>query len=157
MGLVGLKRKKGRSMGEGWGQEQELLKACASLGNLLAWRFPCYFPSLTPPLAPSRALPRAPRFWRAFSGAVLVSGPQRGPAERGHVKKRRKSSKSVKNIFDIFRAGQKKVKNRQKVSKYFSTFFHRPFSGGSDLEFPHFRPVSQARKFPMQAIAATPL
>ena len=30
-------------------------------------------------------------------GLSEISGPQKGPAERGHVKKRHKSSKSVKN------------------------------------------------------------
>ena len=35
-------------------------------------------------------------------GCSKISGPQKGPAERGHVKKRQKSSKSVKNIFDTF-------------------------------------------------------
>ena len=57
----------------------------------------------------------------------------KGPAERGHVKKRQKSSKSVKNIFDTFRhfsRRAKNVKNRQKVSKIFSTIFARHrFSG----------------------------
>ena len=46
--------------------------------------------------------------------------------ERGHVKKRQKSSKSVKSIFDTFRhfsRRAKNVKNRQKVSKIFSTLF----------------------------------
>ena len=49
------------------------------------------------------------------------SGPQKGP-ERGHVKKRQKSSKSGKNIFDTFRHFSRRakiVKNRQKVSKIF--------------------------------------
>ena len=58
--------------------------------------------------------------WSSFSG------PQKGPAERGHVKKRQKSSKSVKNIFDTFRhfsRRAKNVKNRQKVSNMFSTLF----------------------------------
>ena len=56
---------------------------------------------------------------------------------------RQKSSKSVKNIFDTFRQFSrraKKVKNRQKVSKYFSTLFDnfraapvfRPLLGGSE-------------------------
>ena len=57
---------------------------------------------------------------------VEISGPQKGPAERGHVKKHQKSSKSVKIFFDTFRhfsRRAKKVKNRQKVSKYFSTLF----------------------------------
>ena len=71
------------------------------------------------------------------------SGPQNGPAERGHVKKRQKSSKSVKNIFDTFRhfsRRAKNVKNRQKVSKIFSTLFDNfrsaavfwPLLGASD-------------------------
>ena len=75
---------------------------------------------------------------------LAVSGPQKGPAERGHFKKRQKSSKSAKNIFDTFRhvsRRAKKVKNRQKMSKIFSsTFFDnfcaapifRPLLGGSD-------------------------
>ena len=72
---------------------------------------------------------------------VLVSGPQKGPAERGHVKKRLKSSKSVKNILVTFRDFSnraKSVKNRQKVSKILSTLFDnfraapvfRPLWGG---------------------------
>ena len=74
---------------------------------------------------------------------VKVSGLQKGPAERGHVKKRQKSSKSVKKFFDTFRhfsRRAKSVKNRQKVSKHFSTLFDkfraapffRPFLGGSE-------------------------
>ena len=49
-----------------------------------------------------------------------------GPAERGHVKKRQKSSKGVKNIFDIFRAGQKTskiVKKCQNIFRHFATIF----------------------------------
>ena len=82
---------------------------------------------------------------KLFAQTVL-SGPQKGPAERGHVKKRQKSSKSVKNIFDTFRQFSrraKNVKNRQKVSKYFSTLFDnfcaapvfRPLLGGSESSF----------------------
>ena len=63
--------------------------------------------------------------------------------KRGRVKKRHKSSESVKNIFDTFRhfsRRAKNVKNRQKVSKIFSTLFDnfraapffRPLLGGSD-------------------------
>ena len=86
--------------------------------------------------------------WHECRVVILTPGissknPQKGPAERGHVKKRQKSSKSVKNIFDTFRQFSrraKNVKNRQKVSKYFSTFFDifraapvfRPFLGGSE-------------------------
>ena len=72
-----------------------------------------------------------------------ISGPQKGPAERGHVKKRQKSSKVSKNIFDTsrhFSRRAKNVKNRQKVSKIFSTLFDIsraapvfwPLLGGSD-------------------------
>ena len=71
-------------------------------------------------------------------GVVSVSdliGPQKGPAERGNVEKRQKSSKSGKNILDIFRhcsRRAKDVKNRQKVSRIFSTLFNNfrvAFSG----------------------------
>ena len=40
-----------------------------------------------------------------------ISGPQKGPAERGHVKKCGKSSKVFSTLFDIFRAGQKRLKS----------------------------------------------
>ena len=59
------------------------------------------------------------------------SGLQKGPAERGHVKKRQKSSKSVKKFFETFRQFSGHVKKRQKssksVKKFFDTF--RQFSG----------------------------
>ena len=68
-----------------------------------------------------------------ISEVSKIGGPQKGPAERGHVKKRQKSSKSAKNIFDIFRAGQKTskiVKKCQKVFRHFLTIFAwHPFSG----------------------------
>ena len=78
--------------------------------------------------------------------AFFFSGLQKGPAERGHVKKRQKSSKNVKKFFDTFRQFSrraKNVKNRQKVSKIFSTLFDnfraapffRPLLGGSDFCF----------------------
>ena len=69
----------------------------------------------------------------------------KGPAERGHVKNRQKSSKGVKNIFDTFRHFSRRAKKRQKSSKsvknnfgifrQFSrgTSFPAPFLGGSDL------------------------
>ena len=74
----------------------------------------------------------------------VFSGLQQGPAERGHVKKRQKSSKSVKKFFDTFRQFSrrtKNVENRQKASKSFSTLFDnfraapffRPLLGGSDF------------------------
>ena len=68
-------------------------------------------------------------------------GLQKGPAERGHVKKRQKSSKSVKKFFDTFRhlsRRAKNVKNRQKVSKSFSTLFDN-FRAA-----PFFRPLLQS-------------
>ena len=72
-----------------------------------------------------------------------VSGPQKGPTERGHVKKRQKSSRSVKYTFDTFRhfsRRAKNVKSRQKVSKTISTLFDnfraapvfRPLLGSSE-------------------------
>ena len=57
--------------------------------------------------------------WR--SDHPKFSGLQKGPAERGHVKKPQNSSKSVKNIFDNFRAGQKSSKSVKITS--FSTLF----------------------------------
>ena len=62
-----------------------------------------------------------------------VSGLQKGPAERGHVKERRKSSKSFSTLFDNFRAGHKAskiVKKRQKAFRHFSTTFARHLFSG---------------------------
>ena len=68
------------------------------------------------------------RKWaRSIFTCPIVSGLQKGPAERGHVKKRQKSSKSVKkffrHFFDNFSRRAKSVKNRQKASKSSSTLF----------------------------------
>ena len=82
--------------------------------------------------------------FRASEGAhefAQISGLQKGPAERGHVKKRQKSSKSVEKVFDTFRQFSrraKNVKNRQKVSKSFSTLFDN-FRAA-----PFFRPLLQS-------------
>ena len=76
----------------------------------------------------------------------FFSGLQKGPAERGHVKKRQKSSKSVKKFFDTFRQFSRRAKNvkyRQKVSKIFRHFstifraapFFRPLLGASEFSF----------------------
>ena len=54
------------------------------------------------------------RTCRTFAPWIHFSGPQKGPAERGHVKKRQKSSKSVKNIFDTFRHFSRRAKNVKK-------------------------------------------
>ena len=67
------------------------------------------------------------------------SGLQKGPAERGHVKKRQKSSKSVKNIFDSFRQFSrraKNVKNRQKASKKYFRHFSTLFAQGTSFPAP---------------------
>ena len=77
-----------------------------------------------------------------------ISGLQKGPAERGHVKKRQKLSKSVKKFFDTFRhfsLRAKNVKNRQKVSKSFSTLFDN-FRAA-----PFFRPLLQSADWRAQA------
>ena len=65
-----------------------------------------------------------------------LSGLQKGPAERGHVKNvknRQKVSKSFSTLFDDFRAGQKTskiVKKCQKVFRHFSTIFARHLFSG---------------------------
>ena len=67
----------------------------------------------------------------------------KGAGGKGPRQKRQKSSKSVKKCFETFRQFSrraKSVKNRQKVSKIFSTLFDnfhaapvfRPLLGGSD-------------------------
>ena len=64
------------------------------------------------------------------SGQKQLSGLQKGPAERGHVKKRQKSSKSVKKFFDTFRPFSRRAKNVKKRQKGFSTVFaQHHFSG----------------------------
>ena len=80
---------------------------------------------------------------RRWHPPAILSGLQKGPAERGHVKKRQKVSKSFSTLFDNFRAGQKTskiVKKCQKVFRHFSTIFARhhfsgPFWGA--LKFIH--------------------
>ena len=58
-----------------------------------------------------------------LSATSSISGLQKGPAERGNVKKRQKSPKSVKKFFDNFSRRAKNVKNRQKASKSVKKFF----------------------------------
>ena len=80
----------------------------------------------------------------------LISGLQKGPAERGHVKKSQKSSKSVKKFFDTFRQFSrraKNVKNRQKASKMFSTLFDN-FRAA-----PFFRPLLQSAELSVKCSA----
>ena len=68
----------------------------------------------------------------------VFSGLQKGPVERGHIKKRQKSSKSVKKFFDTFRQFSRRAKKRQKssknVKKFFDTF--RQFSRGTFFPAP---------------------
>ena len=64
--------------------------------------------------------------------SLSLSGLQKGPAERGHVKKRQDSSKS----FDIFRQFSRRAKNVNKKSpkRIFDTF--RQFSCGTNFTAP---------------------
>ena len=64
-------------------------------------------------------MPSVVRMAVAILDVLIFSGPQKGPAERGDVKKRQNSSKSVKNVFDTFRhlsRRAKSVKSRQNLS-----------------------------------------
>ena len=72
-----------------------------------------------------------------------ASGPQKGPAERGHVKTRQKASKIFSTLFD-FRAGQKTTKIVTKCQKHFRqcsrrTSFPAPFWGALREESGMFR------------------
>ena len=100
-------------------------RACKA-GSKGDWKHVCAF---------MQSLAKVSKACRSLAkvGEPEVSGLQKGPAERGHVKKRQKSSKSVKKFFDTFRQFSrraKNVKNRQKVSKSFSTIFARHLFSG---------------------------
>ena len=85
--------------------------------------------------------------WTRLSRLVLYTQwTAKGASGKGPRPKTSKKTKSVKNIFDTiqhFWRRAKNVKNRQKVSKIFSTLFDnfraapvfRPLSGGSDILF----------------------
>ena len=82
---------------------------------------------------------------RVFPGLLTLkdwcSRLPKGPAERGHVKKRQKVSKSFSTLFDNFRAGQKTskiAKKRQKIFRHFSrgTIFPAPFGGALRIKMP---------------------
>ena len=73
-----------------------------------------------------------PRWWPPQQ--VEFSGLQKGPAERGHVKKRQKSSKSVKTFFDTFRQFSRRAKKSKIVKKCQKVF--RQFSRGTFLPAP---------------------
>ena len=82
------------------------------------------------------------RFFGLLCAGHKISGLQKGPAERGHVKERQKSSKSVKKLFDTFRQFSRRAKKRQKCfSTLFDNFraapFFRPLWGGALTKFPH--------------------
>ena len=69
--------------------------------------------------------------------ADIVSGLQKGPAERAtskNVKNRQKASKSFSTLSDNFCAGQKRSKSSKSVKKFFDTF--RQFSRGTILSRP---------------------
>ena len=79
----------------------------------------------------------SPRVSKRCPRHSRISGLQKGPAERGHVKKRQKVSKSFSTLFDHFRAGQKTSKIVKKIFDTFRQFsrrapFFRPLLGGSD-------------------------
>ena len=97
-----------------------------------------------------RGLRSRKRKKEGFHGGV--SGPQKGPAERGHVKKK---PKIVKQFFSTFRAGQKTsqiVKNCQNIFDIFRQFsrgisFPPPF-GGPLMVVIFFFPVSIGPQIP---------
>ena len=64
----------------------------------------------------------------------IFSGSQKGPAERGHVKNRQKVSKSFSTLFDNFAQGKKRQKSSKSVKKFFDIFRAAPF----------FRPLLQS-------------
>ena len=80
-----------------------------------------------------RGLKKIPRTIRNVSEkflAPLLSGLQKGPEERGHVKKCQKVSRHFSTTFAQGKKRQKSSKRRQKVFRHFSTFFARHhFSG----------------------------
>ena len=79
-------------------------------------------------------------FWAEIPTKLIISGPQKGPVERGHIKNRQKVSKMFSTAFDIFRAGLKTSKIAKKCQKIFWTLFDnfraapvfRTLMGGSD-------------------------
>ena len=77
----------------------------------------------------TRKFPKIIRF-----SSPSFSGLQKGPAERSHVKKRQKVSKSFSTLFDNFCAGQKSQKSSKSVKKFFDTF--RQFSRGTIFPAP---------------------
>ena len=64
-----------------------------------------------------------------------VSGPQKAPAERGHVTKRQKVSKIIFDTFRHFSCRAKKIRNCQ---KYFSTLFVTPDLPQSEIAATNF-------------------
>ena len=58
-----------------------------------------------------------------FSSTLCFSGPHKGTAERGRIKKYQKSSKNVKTNFNNSRAGQKRSKSSKSVKNNFSIPF----------------------------------
>ena len=72
------------------------------------------------------------------SGTPFLSGPQKGPAERGHVKKTSKIIKKCQKYFrdfsTFFAQGKKIQKSSKRVKIFFDTF--RQFSRGTSFPAP---------------------
>ena len=52
-----------------------------------------------------------------FLSSVKLSGPQKGPAENGHIEKRQEASKSVETSCDIFRQFPRRAKKSKIVKR----------------------------------------
>ena len=125
------------------------LRGCfctVSSGNTPLFPFRLRFLTTAPtvPVAvPAKMVPAVPE-----SGSVsvppqscfVISGPQKGPAERGHVKKRQKSSKKCQKYFrhfsTFFAQGKKRQKSSKSVNNNFDTF--RQFSRGTSFPAQNF-------------------
>ena len=73
-----------------------------------------------------------------FGDLSKISGLQKGPAERGHVKKTSKIVKKCQKVFrhfsTFFAQGKKRQKSSKSVKKFFDTF--RQFSRGTFFPAP---------------------
>ena len=74
---------------------------------------------------------------KQFNSADCKRGRRKGATSR-KLKNRQKVSKSFSTLFDNFRAGKKSQKSSKSVKKFFDTF--RQFSRGT-----FFRPLLQSR------------
>ena len=86
--------------------------------------------------------PRNPlKYFRRL--CLIFCGPQKGPAERDHVKKHQNRQKTY---FDIFCAGQKTSKIVKSVKSNFRLFF------GNFRAAPVFRPLLGALINPVESL-----